>query len=475
MLEQNNQLGGCLQVFSREKRVFDTGVHYIGGLDEGQNLDQYFRYFGIRDKLNVMKLDEDGFDRIHFGEEPEHFNYAQGYERFIATLSNQFPKEQSAIKEYCRSMQDICDRFPLYNLKPELVNYREDEMVSVNAAKYMESLTSDRMLAQVFGGSNLLYAGIKEKTPFYLHALVVNSYIQSAYRMVGGGSQIATNLARNIRAQGGVIRKRAKVTKLEMGVDGLVKHIVLSDGETIKAKKYISNLHPVTTINLLGDGKFRKAFENRMRGLANTTSSFTAHLVLKPGALPYMNYNIYHFDKKDVWNVAVGRNDLDWPNAYFVSSSPNKKDMEYCDTLSVLTYMDYNDMAPWMNSVNTVTEPGERDSSYEEFKQEMIERMIKKLELSIPGVSSMIESSYASTPLTYRDYIGSPDGNMYGFQKDHNSYISTYLNARTKIPNLFFTGQNLNIHGILGVTVSSFITCFELIDRTKLMKKVVES
>jgi all-trans-retinol 13,14-reductase len=137
--------------------------------------------------------------------------------------------------------------------------------------------------------------------------------------------------------------------------------------------------------------------------------------------------------------------------------------------------MNYDDMAPWMNSYNTVTEPGERESSYEEFKQEMTERLIKKLELSIPGISSMVESSYASTPITYRDYIGSPDGNMYGFQKDHNSYSSTYLNARTKIPNLFFTGQNLNLHGILGVTVSSFITCFELIDRMKLMKKVVES
>ena len=34
---------------------------------------------------------------------------------------------------------------------------------------------------------------------------------------------------------------------------------------------------------------------------------------------------------------------------------------------------------------------------------------------------------------------------------------------RTKIPNLYFTGQNLNIHGILGTTVSAFITCSEFI------------
>src|SRR6185436_7461701 len=30
VLEKNHQLGGSLQVFSRNKTVFDTGVHYIG-------------------------------------------------------------------------------------------------------------------------------------------------------------------------------------------------------------------------------------------------------------------------------------------------------------------------------------------------------------------------------------------------------------------------------------------------------------
>jgi all-trans-retinol 13,14-reductase len=38
VLEKNRQLGGSLQIFSRDKAVFDTGIHYIGGLAEGQNL-----------------------------------------------------------------------------------------------------------------------------------------------------------------------------------------------------------------------------------------------------------------------------------------------------------------------------------------------------------------------------------------------------------------------------------------------------
>lgn len=64
VLEKNHQLGGSLQVFSRDKTVFDTGVHYIGGLSPGQNLHRYFSYLGIMDKLKLHRMDVDGFDRI---------------------------------------------------------------------------------------------------------------------------------------------------------------------------------------------------------------------------------------------------------------------------------------------------------------------------------------------------------------------------------------------------------------------------
>ena len=38
VLEKNRQFGGNLQIFVRDKVVFDTGVHYVGGLSKGQNL-----------------------------------------------------------------------------------------------------------------------------------------------------------------------------------------------------------------------------------------------------------------------------------------------------------------------------------------------------------------------------------------------------------------------------------------------------
>ena len=33
--------------------------------------------------------------------------------------------------------------------------------------------------------------------------------------------------------------------------------------------------------------------------------------------------------------------------------------------------------------------------------------------------------------------------------------ISVFISPKTKIPNLLFTGQNLNMHGVLGVTIGA--------------------
>src|SRR5687767_15196569 len=90
LLERNKQIGGTLQTYVRERVIFDSGVHYVGGLDEGQNLHQIFKYLGIVYKFKMQKLDEIGFDQLRFEGDPNVYMYSQGYDNFIATLSRQF-------------------------------------------------------------------------------------------------------------------------------------------------------------------------------------------------------------------------------------------------------------------------------------------------------------------------------------------------------------------------------------------------
>ena len=82
ILEKNSQTGGCLQSYRRDGHTFDTGIHYIGSLDDGQILDRYFKYFGIRDKLSLKRMDEQAFDIIR---KRESFQATTGWWRATGT------------------------------------------------------------------------------------------------------------------------------------------------------------------------------------------------------------------------------------------------------------------------------------------------------------------------------------------------------------------------------------------------------
>ena len=47
VVEKGQLLGGCIQTFARRGRKFDTGFHYVGGLDDGQPLNRLFKELTI--------------------------------------------------------------------------------------------------------------------------------------------------------------------------------------------------------------------------------------------------------------------------------------------------------------------------------------------------------------------------------------------------------------------------------------------
>ena len=83
-----------------------------------------------------------------------------------------------------------------------------------------------------------------------------------------------------------------------------------------------------------------------------------------------------------------------------------------------------------------------------------------------------IIKKYTASPLTYRDYTGTPMGSAYGIVKDCRNPLVTLFPAKTRINNLLLTGQNLNIHGCLGTTISAAITCAEILGMSYMAKAI---
>lgn len=473
VLEKNRQLGGCLQIFSREKLIFDTGVHYLGGLDKGQNLYRYFDYLGLMDKIAFKKLDMDGYDHISFDDDPIAYKIPQGYDNFIQYYSELFPEEREGIIKFCDQMRAVCAKLPLYNVEETKdLDFMEFVLNDKPVDEVIASCVKNEALRRILAGNNPLYAGVRGVTPFYVHALVVNSYIESSYKCVKGGAQISLALSKIIRTHGGVIKNHAEVVAIETD-DEKATHVLLKDGTKVFAKKFISTIHPALTIDLLGEDckMMRKAYKTRISSLQNTVSAFIVYVVLKDKGIPSFNHNKYHIKCNDVWNNEV-YTESEWPKSVAIFTTP-AKDPDYCEGLILMSYMQYDEVKPWAHTFNTVSSEDIRDEAYQEFKRVKAEKVIDLAAEVIPGLKEQMKSYYTSTPLTMRDYIGVKDGSLYGVMKDHRDPLKSLIPPQTRVPNLFMSGQNTVMHGVLGVVVGAVKTCNEIIGNDNyLIKKI---
>ncbi len=470
VLEKNKQVGGSLQTFSRDKVVFDSGVHYVGGLDEGQNLNRIFKYLGILDKLKLQRMDMNGFDHILIGNDPKVYKQAQGYENFIQQLLKDFPEEETAIRSYCDKMQEVCRKFPLYNLRTKGLYEEKVEVLGINIKSFIESLTANEKLRAVLLGNNALYVGVPDETPFYVHALVINSYIESAWKCIDGGSQIAKWLVRNLRGMGGEVIKHSDVRKLYVE-NGEISYAETKDGQQYKGKMYVSNVHPAKTIEMLQVDIIRKAYRKRLTSLTNTASSFLLHLVFKKNSFPYVKNNYYYHKEGEIWNMS-DYTEENWPLGYAIFIPPSSRSPEYAEAMTIFAYMRYADVEPWHHTFNTVSEEEDRGESYAAFKKYKAEILLDEVAKRFPGIRECIHSYTASTPLTYRDYIGNYDGSLYGIAKDSKDPLKTFISPKTKVPNLYLTGQNINLHGVLGCTISALLTSITILGNEDVIEKI---
>ncbi len=463
LVEKNHKLGGSLQTFGRKGVIFNTGLNYTESLGEGQVLNRYFRYFGLLDTLKLRKLNEDGFEVIDFKD--DQYKFAMGREHFVETLAQKFPSQREGLKKYTGKIHEICQAISMYSFLETPSNLIDNTYLTVGAADFIKSCISDPRLQNILAGNSMLYSGTEDKTPLYIHALINNSFIESAWRIADGSHNVVNILASNILSNGGTILKKKGVKKI-ITRKGAAVAVQLSDGEIIEARHFIANIHPSQIFEMTEPGAFRKIYKDRINGLEDTMGMFTLYLVFKPESMPYSNFNFYHYEEDNVW-VASHYQVNKWPQNYLYMPTAISGGEQFAKSASVITYMDYTEVKKWEH-----TYTGYRGSDYLAFKEEKAMKLLDAVEKQFPGIRDRIRAWYTSTPLTWRDYTGTRGGSAYGILKDFNRPLESMILPRTQIPNLYLTGQNTNVHGILGVTISSVVTCSELIDAGYLLNKI---
>lgn len=440
VLEREQQPGGCMQSYRRGAFAFDTGLHYVGGLGEGQSLHDAFERLGLL-RLPWVRLDRDGFDHVTIAGRT--FKIAEGYDNFVETLARDFPSEREALVRYVDMMRKSESRDAATT----------QQLVATNAWQWLSTNFSDELLANVVSGAAMKLELRKETLPLFTFLHCNSSYIQSAWRLKGDGNMIVASLINDIRRLGGQIVCNAEVTEL-VEHDGRIVEAVCKDGRRYAGETFISDVHPSLTCSWVRESiKIKKIYRRRMSELQNTTGMFTVSLVLKPHALRYFNHNDYVYRNADVWDFYRKKGPV---GGVMVSCRVPDDGGEWAQQVDILTPMTWEEVEPWSNS--TV---GRRPEGYRAMKQRRADECIELAETVLPGLRNAVERMYTSTPLTYRDYTLTPDGSAFGVRKDCNNPLMTQLSAHTPVPNLLLTGQSLVLHGLQGVTMTAMETAKE--------------
>jgi len=74
--------------------------------------------------------------------------------------------------------------------------------------------------------------------------------------------------------------------------------------------------------------------------------------------------------------------------------------------------------------------------------------------------------------LTIRDFYNQKEGALCGVKKDCNNMMLSHIAVRTKLNNLLLTGQNLNLHGMVGTPLTAISTCAELLGMEYLLNEI---
>lgn len=469
VLEQHRIIGGCLQCFTRRGVKFDTGMHFIGSAMPGQSLWHIWDALGLNGNVPLSELDRKGYNTIHL--RGEQFRMANSREAFIEGFASRFPAERRGLEKYYDAVEAVASASMLS--ASDVTSPRLDSLLryqSVPVDGFIADTIRDTLLREALVGDLPLHAPRRGMTPFAQHAFITDFYNRSAFRIIGGSDIIATQLASNIERLGGRVITSARVTAVKIR-DGKATGVEISgiDGskDLIETDNVISDIHPARLMDLVEPGTLRPVFRSRIKSMPNTTGSFCLYLIFKEGRVPYEATNHFAYSPEvSPWDCENYKQE-DWPRGYLYMHQAHQGAASggFARSAVVISFMHGEETSRWAG-----LSPHRRGEEYENFKAAKADRLLARLTSDFPALRGNIEYFEASTPATFESYTGTPGGSLYGVLRDINAGAAGRVPYRTRVPNLFLTGQNVNSHGILGVSVGAVMTASHLTGAPEIMR-----
>lgn len=99
-----------------------------------------------------------------------------------------------------------------------------------------------------------------------------------------------------------------------------------------------------------------------------------------------------------------------------------------------------------------------RSEDYESAENRIARALLDIVERHHPGFGDLVDYSELGTPLTFEYFTAAPSGSIYGYPGTPEKYKTAWLDPRTPIKNLYLTGSDVALLGIMGALMGGVLT-----------------
>lgn len=460
LLEQYQTLGGLTHSFSREGFTWDAGIHYLSGIAPGD------RERDLLDWLSDTPIEFTSmgaiYDNLHIGDAPT-LTLSRPFEAQERDLKDRFPDEGKAIEAWTTALkagQEAIQKIFPTRAMPELLgsalqwwNRRAIERWCGRTTQVViDEITDNSELAAVFAAQWFDHGGRPSKASFAMHALISASYLVSgAWYPVGGGAAFAEHILPTIAAGGGEARARVRVETLLIENNRVVG-VRTAAGEVFRADVVISDIGARETVSHLlpvdcGDREWIEEIRSLPPSIAHFSLFLGFEGDVEDAGATRSNHWIYPTGKVDVVWTDVPYSP---PPGMFVSFASLKDpthdpgpSQKYAGEM--IAWTDWSTVEKWADIA-----PGERGDDYRLYKARVEDLMFAQFEAHFPELARLVVFRDLSTPLTTTAITGHYRGAFYGLDVTPQRVMSGALRAKTPVPGLFLSGQDVLSPGIPG-------------------------
>jgi all-trans-retinol 13,14-reductase len=462
VLEQHDRPGGWTHSFTLDGYRFSPGVHYIGGLQEGEALRRIYDGLGVSQDLSFVELNPDGYDHIVVGE--QQIDFPKGKQNLIERLKSLFPQEAHGIEAYfnnvtsmmeaLRNVGSLSRPFEAVMSMPMVIKW-----MRATGADLIHVHISDPVLRGVLAGQSGDHGLPPSQVSAFMHAGVVDHYLNGGYYPLGGAFMIPRAFVRALKRSGGEIRLKSRVKQILIEGKKVIG-VEMESGEEIRSNVVISNADPEVTFGkLIGKDKLSPRLKRKVASVRYSTSCLSLFIAtdMDLRATGLDSGNMWYYDHADVDKIY--RDGLtnatlneETPSGMFLTvttlKDPSKMHSGH-HTCESFAFVGYDAFEKWAH-----TKYGSRPADYDAMKEDLAWRMVRGLEKRIPGLSKHIAYYSLGTPLTNEHYLNATRGNLYGIEKSPTQVGPLAFSPRTEFEGLYLCGQSTLSHGVAGVTAS---------------------